>query len=59
VGRDYVVPEDVKFVTVPALAHRLSLRPEVWVRGVRDVEIVQECLGAVPTPPAETRDTPA
>jgi MoxR-like ATPase len=52
-GRDYVVPEDVKFVTVPALAHRLTLRPEVWVRGVRDVEIIQECLGAVPTPPAE------
>lgn len=51
-GRDYVVPEDVKFVTVTALAHRLSLRPEVWVRGVRDTEIVQECLGSVPTPPA-------
>ena len=34
-GRDYVTPEDVKFVAVPALAHRLSLRPELWVQRIR------------------------
>src|SRR3954451_6794704 len=33
-GRDYVVPEDVKAFAVPALAHRISLRPEVWLRRV-------------------------
>src|SRR5262249_29611409 len=31
-GRDYVIPEDIKQVAKPALAHRLTLRPEVWPR---------------------------
>ena len=31
-GRDYVTPDDVKAVAVPALAHRLTLRPELWVQ---------------------------
>ena len=31
-GRDYVIPEDVKSLAVPAMAHRISLRPEMWVR---------------------------
>src|SRR5919201_1684192 len=34
-GRDFVTPEDVKTVAVPALAHRLMLRPELWVQRVR------------------------
>ena len=33
-GRDYVMPEDVKEVAVPALAHRITLRPEMWLRRV-------------------------
>ena len=33
-GRDYVIPEDVKEVAVPALAHRITLRPEMWLRRV-------------------------
>ena len=36
-GRDYVVPEDVKEVAVPALAHRITLRPEMWLRRVDPV----------------------
>ena len=32
--RDYVIPDDVKSVAVPALAHRITLRPELWVRQV-------------------------
>jgi len=52
-GRDYVVPDDVKAVAVPALAHRLILRPELWVQQVRAEEVVEECLGAVPTPSAD------
>jgi MoxR-like ATPase len=49
-GRDFVTPEDVKAVAVPALAHRLVLRPELWVRGVRPEQAVAECLDAVPVP---------
>jgi MoxR-like ATPase len=52
-GRDYVTPEDVKAVAVPALAHRLTLRPELWVQRVRAEDIVAERLETVPTPRAE------
>jgi MoxR-like ATPase len=52
-GRDYVTPEDVKGVAVPALAHRLILRPELWVRRVRTEDVVAELLEQVPTPPPE------
>ncbi len=52
-GRDYVTPEDVKAVAVPALAHRLTLRPEMWVRRLRAEDVVMECLNSVPTPPAD------
>ena len=43
-GRDFVVPDDVKAVAAPALAHRLVLRPELWVQRIQAEEIVQECL---------------
>ena len=52
-GRDYVTPEDVKAVAVPALAHRLTLRPELWVQRIRGDDIVREALDSVPTPEAE------
>jgi MoxR-like ATPase len=52
-GRDYVTPEDVKAVAVPALAHRLTLRPELWVQRVTPADIVNECLAATATPQAE------
>ena len=51
--RDFVVPEDVKAVAVPALAHRITLRPELWVQRVRGEEVVQECLDSVATPRAD------
>jgi MoxR-like ATPase len=49
-GRDFVVPEDVKDVAVPALAHRITLRPEMWLRRVDPAFVVQEVLQAVPAP---------
>jgi MoxR-like ATPase len=52
-GRDFVTPDDVKAVAVPALAHRLTLRPELWVQRVRAEDIVRERLDGVPTPAAE------
>jgi MoxR-like ATPase len=52
-GRDFVVPEDVKAVAVPVFAHRLTLRPELWVQRIRGEDIVAEALETVPTPPAE------
>jgi MoxR-like ATPase len=52
-GRDFVIPEDVKAVAVPALAHRLMLRPELWVQRVQPEDVVREALATVPTPAAE------
>ena len=54
-GRDFVTPDDVKSVAVHALAHRLSLKPELWVQNVRAEDVVRERLETVPTPPAEER----
>jgi len=52
-GRDFVTPEDVKAVAVPALSHRLMLRPELWVQRVQPEDVVRESLETVPTPAAE------
>jgi MoxR-like ATPase len=49
-GRDYVIPEDVKQVARPALAHRLTLRPEVWLRRVDPGTIVDDVLASTPAP---------
>lgn len=49
-GRDYVVPEDVKRVAVPVLAHRLTLTPTAWASALRPETIVRDLLGTVPTP---------
>ena len=49
-NRDYVVPDDIKQVAVPALAHRVTLRPELWVRQVSADDVVAKLLSAVPTP---------
>jgi MoxR-like ATPase len=51
-GRDFVTPDDVKAVAVPALGHRLILRPELWVQDIQGDDIVAECLDLVPTPPS-------
>ena len=52
-GRDFVTPDDVKAIAPPALAHRLTLRPELWVQRVRAEDIVADLLDTVPTPAAE------
>ena len=57
-GRHFVVPEDVKAVAVPALAHRMRLRPDLWVRGERAEKIVVDCLNEVPTPATEETGRP-
>ncbi len=49
-GRDFVIPEDVKAVAVPALAHRVSLRPEMWLRRVDPSHLIDEVLAATPAP---------
>ena len=52
-GRDFVTPDDVKAIAVPALAHRLLLKPELWVQRRSGEDVVRDTLEQVPTPPAE------
>lgn len=49
-GRAYVVPEDIKEVAVPVLAHRLVLSPAAWARGTDPVALIDEVTGSVPVP---------
>jgi MoxR-like ATPase len=48
--RDYTIPDDVKNVAVPALAHRITLRPELWVRQVKSDDVIATLLTTVPVP---------
>jgi len=49
-GRDYVIPDDVKRFAVPALAHRLILHPEFWLKKRAAEEIIESTLEMIPVP---------
>jgi len=49
-GRDYVLPDDVKVLTGPVLEHRVMLSPEAQMAGVTQAEVLQDVLGSVPVP---------
>lgn len=49
-GRDFVIPDDVKALAVPVLAHRVSLRPEMWLRRIRGETVIEEIVSKVPAP---------
>jgi MoxR-like ATPase len=53
--RDFVLPDDVKAMAVPALAHRLILKPELWASRVSAAQVVQGLLAQVPAPSADAR----
>ena len=52
-GREFVLPDDVKAMAVPALAHRLVLRPELWVSRITPTQVVESLLHQVPAPVTE------
>ncbi len=49
-GRDYVLPDDVKHLAVPVLAHRLLLDPQARARGTPATRIVEDIMSSVPAP---------
>ena len=49
-GRDYVIPDDVKEVAIPALAHRLIMKAESWVKGTNPNQILEDILKTIPVP---------
>ncbi len=52
-GRDYVIPDDIKRLTIPVLAHRLILSPDARLRGRSAQEIIGELIERVPVPVEE------
>jgi MoxR-like ATPase len=49
-GRDFVTPDDIKAVSIPALAHRLTLAPELWVQRIDPAEAVRAAVASVAVP---------
>jgi MoxR-like ATPase len=49
-GRDYVIPDDVKEIAAPALAHRLIMKAESWVKGMNPNQVLDDILKTIPVP---------
>jgi MoxR-like ATPase len=54
-GRDYVIPDDVKALAVSALAHRVIIGPAARIKDVDSRAVVQEIINSVPVPGAQAR----
>ncbi len=50
--RDYVIPDDIKALAIPVIAHRLVLSPSARMRGIRNTDVVEDLLNNVPVPGA-------
>lgn len=49
-GRDFVIPEDIKFVAVPALRHRIIVSPEKEMEGITSGQIIQQIIESIEIP---------
>jgi MoxR-like ATPase len=49
-GRAFVVPDDVKGAAAPVLRHRILLKPESEIEGVKEDDVIRELLAAVKVP---------
>lgn len=49
-GRDYVIPEDIKSMTAPVLRHRIVIRPELEIEGVKPDQVLEDILAKVKVP---------
>lgn len=57
-GRDFVIPDDVKEMVIPALSHRVILKPEVWYTKVTETSILDSIVEKVPVPKVEDVEPP-
>lgn len=49
-GRDYVIPEDIKAVAYPVLRHRITLRPELTIEGIKEDKVIDNILMQIKVP---------
>jgi MoxR-like ATPase len=54
-GRDYVLPDDVKALADPALSHRIIVGPAARIKDIDPVSIIQEIIDTVPVPGAQVK----
>jgi MoxR-like ATPase len=54
-ARSYVVPDDIKALAEPVLAHRLVVTPEAQLAGMRAVDVLGEVLRSIPVPSGRSR----
>lgn len=54
-GRDYVLPDDVKALAIPALGHRIIVGPAARIKDVEPGNIVQDILDRLPVPGAQVK----
>jgi MoxR-like ATPase len=54
-GRDYVLPDDVKALAVPALGHRIIVGPAARIKDIEPATIVQDILDRIPVPGAQVK----
>lgn len=54
-GRDYVIPEDIKSVVIPCLRHRLILKPEAKLKGIKPEDILNSILETTEVPVEEVK----
>jgi MoxR-like ATPase len=52
-GREFVIPDDVKFIVKEALVHRLLIKPDIWTVGISAADVVERILKSVPVPKLE------
>jgi MoxR-like ATPase len=53
-GREYVLPDDIKLLALPVLAHRIILKEEERLRGTSQEDVVNRILEQIPVPTPET-----
>lgn len=54
-GRDYVLPDDIKYLAVDVLAHRVIVNPSARIRGLTADSLIEEIMGRLPVPGAAAR----
>ncbi len=50
--RDYTIPDDIKYLAEPTLAHRLIISPAARIKNIDPKEVIQDILASVPVPGA-------